>query len=381
MSSSSPPLLGAEALERSLSLRDLTDPEQGPHALQLLVREVSAALERAWRCRVTVHRAPRLVSVDDNYDALHYPAGGAARDARYTRYASPHTVLRSQMSAAVPALLRDRAPRLRHDDELLVLPGLVYRRDCVDRLHVGEPHQLDLWRLSRRARLGETDLRELIELVVAALLPGRRAALTPTTHPYTEHGLQLDVEGGAGPVEIGECGLAHPGVLARAGVDPGAVTGLAMGLGLDRILMLRKGLDDIRLLRSPQAASQLLDLEPYRPPPRLPPVRRDLSLVVAAERTIEELGDRLRTALGEDAEVVEELAVLARTAAVDLPPQALRRLGIDLAEAPRLENLLLRVVLRPLERTLTDQQANALRDRVYAALHEGRVMEWSAYQR
>ncbi len=94
--------------------------------------------------------------------------------------------------------------------------------------------------------------------------------------------LQIDVLEGGEWVEIGECGLAHPRLLAECGHDPGRVTGLAMGLGLDRLLMLRKGIPDIRLLRSsdPRISRQLLDLEPYRAVSSMPPVRRDLSLAL-----------------------------------------------------------------------------------------------------
>ena len=82
-----------------------------------------------------------------------------------------------------------------------------------------------------------------------------------------------------------------------------------MGLGLARLLMLRKGIDDIRLLRSedPRVRAQMLDLSPYKAVSREPATRRDLSLVVAAERTEAELGDRVRTALGTDADCVESI--------------------------------------------------------------------------
>jgi phenylalanyl-tRNA synthetase alpha chain len=172
---------------------------------------------------------------------------------------------------------------------------------------------------------------------------------------------------GGGWVEVLECGLAHPAVLAAAGM-PGA-SGLAMGVGLDRLLMLRKDLDDIRLLRSadPRVAGQLLDLAPYRPVSAMPAARRDLSVAVAAEVDGEALGDRVRLALGADAAAVEELRVLASTPAEALPPAARARLGIRAGQ----KNLLLRVVLRRLDGTLTTAEANRLRDRVRAAVHEG----------
>ena len=368
-------LLSAEELRRALSVRDLTDPAHGPHALQQLLTTALEALRGTWGCEVRVHRQSPIVSIADNYDHLHYPPEGAARDARYTRYVCDTALLRTQTSAMIPGLLR-RLAAAPVGDVLLACPGLVYRRDCIDRLHTGEPHQLDMWRIRRGPPLGLAELREMIETVVRAVLPGREPRMEPARHPYTTDGLQIDVREGAEWVEIGECGLALPALLAENGLEAGHTTGLAMGLGLDRILMLRKGLDDIRLLRSedPRIASQLLDLEPYRPVSSMPAVRRDLSLVLGQEETPEELGDAVRAALGERARLVESVEVLSETPYVALPAAAVARLGIS----PGQRNVLLRVVLRALERTLTHEECNTLRDDIYAALHRGTAWEWAA---
>jgi phenylalanyl-tRNA synthetase alpha chain len=175
-------------------------------------------------------------------------------------------------------------------------------------------------------------------------------------------------------IEVWECGLAHPEVLERAGLA--GWSGLALGMGLDRLLMLRKGIPDIRLLRSadPRIAGQMTDLAPWRPVSAMPPVRRDLSIAVDADDIAEDLGDRVREALGPDADAVEEVGVLAETPYRRLPARARARLGIR----PGQKNLLVRVVLRHLERTLTDEQANRLRDRIYAALHRGSAHQWAA---
>ncbi len=177
-----------------------------------------------------------------------------------------------------------------------------------------------------------------------------------------------------GWVEVWECGLAAPVVLARAGLADWH--GLALGMGLDRMLMLRKGIPDIRLLRSadPRIAGQMQDLEPYRPVSAMPAVRRDLSVAVAADCDDEMLGDQAREALGPDADCVEDVTILSRTPCAGLPEAAIDRLGVR----PGQHNLLVRVVLRHLERTLTDAQANALRDRVYAAIHQGTRYAWAA---
>jgi len=196
----------------------------------------------------------------------------------------------------------------------------------------------------------------------------------PAAHPYTVGGRQVDVAGPRGWLEVGECGVAHPDVLAEAGL-PADTSGLAMGLGLDRLVMLAKGLDDIRLLRDedPRVAAQLLDLAPYRPVSRHPPIVRDLSVAVAADAGEEELGDRVREALGRTASDVEALEVRAETPLEALPAAARARLGIRDGQ----KNVLLRLVLRAPARTLTAAEANRLRDDVYAAVHEGSAHEWA----
>lgn len=365
------PILTPEALERALHLRDLTDPLQGPHAIQQITGAIHDALARRWRCRRLVHRSSPVVPVEDNYDRLGYPADGASRDARYTRYVTRRMLLRTQTSAMIPALLRCLAldPP---DDVLLACPGLVYRRDAIDRIHTGEPHQVDLWRVTR-GPLTPDDLDVMIRTVVEAALPGRRHRTIPAEHPYTTGGRQVDVEVDGEWIEIGECGLASPKVLERSGLDVPPTTGLAMGLGLDRILMIRKGVGDIRLLRSEdlRIARQMLDLEPYKAVSNQPPIRRDLSIAVDRRLTVEELGDRIRETAGPRVDELESVDVLSETDYADLPPAAHRRMGMSLGQ----KNVLLRLEIRHPARTLTRDEANEIRDLVYRAVHRGKRME------
>lgn len=359
------PTLTPMQLAHDLAVRDLTDPAEGPHALQLLVDLAVEALERRWRCEVRAWRGSRIVSLVDNYDRLRFSPDAVTRDARYTRYVDDQRMLRSHTSALIPPALRALAADP-VDDVLLVCPGVTYRRDAIDRLHTGTPHQLDLWRITRRP-VGDREMGEMIETLAAVLVPGQPWRAEPRIHPYTLDGRQVDVEHAGRWVEVWECGLAHPEVLAMAGLAGWG--GLALGMGLDRLLMLRKGIPDIRLLRStdPRVADQMLDLEPYRPVSRLPAVRRDLSVAVAADDTAEDIGDRVRAALGAQADMIEDVALLAETAHHDLPAAAVARLGMDRSQ----KNALVRLVIRPLDRTLTDSEANQLRDRVYAAIHQG----------
>ncbi|NUO50775.1 MAG: hypothetical protein HOV80_18135 [Polyangiaceae bacterium] len=374
--------IGKSALRRALSIRDLTDPEEGPHAMQLVVGAVVEALQRAWGCEVRTVRTSAVTSAADNYDRLGYPPDAVTRDARYTRWIGDGVLLRTQTSAMVPPALRALAADPKTPtDVLVVCPGIVYRRDQIDRLHTGEPHQLDLWRIRRGQPLDDADLEAMIAHVVEGLLPGWRLRRIPAVHPYTTAGRQIDVAPAGSSdadrdwIEIGECGLAAPEVIAGAGLSS-EHTGLAMGLGLDRLVMMKKGIDDIRLLRSedPRIVAQMLDLAPYRAVSGMPPVRRDLSLAMWPPIDPETLGDRVRAALRDDAELLEEVALLGETPGGELPAVASGRLGLVAGQ----HNVLVRITLRALDRTLTSEACNELRDRVYAALHEGTVHTWAA---
>jgi len=362
-------------LRLDLGIRDLSDPAEGPHAIQLLISRAVEGLRRAWGGEVRWCRGPRIVPVADNYDRLGYAAEAVTRETRYTRYVDAAHMLRSHSSAMVPPALRHLAGQP-VDDVLLACPGIVYRRDAIDWQHTGTPHQLDLWRITRRPVTG-TDLDQMIAILLDALAPGLPCRLQRRTHPYTLHGRQVDVRHDGRWVEVWECGLAHPGVLAVAGLPERS--GLALGMGLDRLLMLAKHIPDIRLLRSvdPRIAGQMLDLAPYRPVSSMPPITRDLSVAVSEDDDEETIGGQVRDALGADASCVEQVRVLSATAYQQLPASAIDRLGAK----PGQKNLLVRVVLRDLDKTLTGDAANALRDRIYKALHQGMEYQWAEHSR
>jgi phenylalanyl-tRNA synthetase alpha chain len=359
-------LLTAEQLSEALALRDLSDEAHGVHAVNLLVGEIATSLRAHYRLTPDINRGCRIVAVADNYDRLYYPPEGAARDSRYTRYVSHDRVLRTQMTAVIPGALRAKVP-LDHD-RLLLAPGIVYRRDSVDRLHCGEPHQMDVW-LVRRGHVGRPDLLELIEIILGVALPGCGHRCNPTIHPYTVGGLEVEADVDGSRVEVLECGLILAQLLDDAGLPSSCHSGLALGMGLDRLVMLRKGLDDVRLLRcpDPRIAGQMMDLSPYRPVSRQPAIRRNLSVAVAADLTPEEVGDRVRTALGGRADQVEEVAVISETPYEVLAPLVRERLGM--AEGQK--NLLIGVTIRDPARSIPRPEANTLAQQVYLALHEG----------
>lgn len=249
----------------------------------------------------------------------------------------------------------------------MVCPGLVYRRDVVDRLHVGEPHQVDLW-IARKGRIGRAELLQMIEAVVQSLLPGHVYRCNETWHPYTVNGLEVEIAVGDRWVELLECGEIHPWLLNDSGLPSQEWSGLAMGIGLDRLVLLLKGMDDIRLLRSrdPRIAGQMADLSSYNRVSSQPAIRRDMSLCVV-DPDMELIGDRIRGLLGERADWVEDVELKGQSTFEETPEEARLRLGME----PGQVNLLIRVTLRSLDRSISRDEANLVYDELYTALHEG----------
>lgn len=353
-------------LQRQLAIPDLS--EAPDHAMGQMLASIQQAVG-AWSGRpVQVVRTSPIVAVADNYDNLLYPVDGIARGSRYSKYVDDSRMLRSQMTSALPGILRALAQRGRSGT--YVVPGLVYRRDSVDRRHVGTPTQVDIYAISQGRRYRRADLLRMVDNVVRSILPGARYTVTPTRHPYTEGGVEVHVETPDGPVEILEAGLASRELLRRNGM-PRNASGLLLGLGLDRAVMLRKGIPDIRLLRSddPRVAQQMRHLKPYRPVPAGNTVQRDISVALSTDDP-ELIGDRVRAALSE-----EELALLADVQVIDatpvdqLPATARQRLLGDRPSKPGQRSVLIRLVFQT-TRQITRQEVNDITQRVMRIINE-----------
>ena len=350
------PYLTEAQLARALVLADLIDPAYGPHCMQDPWPAPPARCAARGRCSVLVHRAERVVAVADNDDGLGYPpAGRRATSAHALRHAG--RLLRSQTSAAIPrrgARWRRRPP----DDAAAARPDPSTAATRSSACTWPSPTSSTV---ARDATADDAaDLEAMIAAVVEALQPGSRWRALPASHPYTEGGLEVEVLAGGEWVELLECGLAHPHVLGAGGL--GGHSGLAMGIGLDRAVMLRKGIGDIGCCAG-RSARRGADarLDAYREVSAQPPARRDMSIAGALGLTDEDLGDRgPRRASAEQADWVEEVAVGARTPAAELPAVARERIGIGDDQ----ENLLVRVVLRHPTPSLAKAEAKAMRDRI-----------------
>ena len=331
----------------------MTNPANGIHAINLIVYKIAEALYKSGYPEPTIWRSSPITTVADNFDKLYFPSDSLSRSPKYTRYLDDGRLLRTHTTAIMPELLSHL-----QGEQLILHPGICYRRDVVDKSHVGEPHQMDVWLIGNRVCKVQ-----FIETILYAVLPGVSYRLNQTSHPYTRNGLEIEVLVDGKWIEIGECGEVHPDLLRSHS------SGLASGWGLDRLVMLVKGIDDIRLLRSnhPRIAAQMTNLEPYRQVSNQPSISRDMSIVTAIDTELEDICEQIIEVLSNDAELLESVDILSQTHYHQLPPQAIQRLGIQ----PNQKNLLVRIILRSLHSSVTNQKANILRDLVYQKIHQG----------
>jgi phenylalanyl-tRNA synthetase alpha chain len=242
-----------------VTLRWDPTPPGGRHPLTLIQERVADVfVAMGWE----VAEGPEVEAEWLNFDALNVPAHHPARETQDTLWLEPAdggVLLRTQTSPVqIRALLERGAPCY------VVAPGRVYRQEALDATHSAVFHQVE--GLAVDAGLTMADLRGTLDLFAASMFgSGVRTRLRPDHYPFTEPSADVDLlcwvcrgasaqTGGEpcrtcrseGWIEWGGSGMVHPVVLASAGIDPDVYTGFAFGIGLERTLMSRHSLADIR---------------------------------------------------------------------------------------------------------------------------------------
>jgi phenylalanyl-tRNA synthetase alpha chain len=187
-----------------------------------------------------------------NFEALNIPKDHPARDMQDTFYVGGEILLRTHTSPVQIRTMERQKPPVR-----IICPGRVYRRDA-DITHSPVFHQVEGLAVDRGISMG--DLKGTLELFARELFgPDSRIRFRPSFFPFTEPSAEVDVlcflcKGGgcrvckaSGWLEILGSGMVHPRILQTMGYDTEEVTGWAFGMGVERVAMLRYGIDDIRL--------------------------------------------------------------------------------------------------------------------------------------
>lgn len=188
-----------------------------------------------------------------NFEALNIPKDHPARDTQDTFYITDNILLRTQTSPMQVRVMEKQKPPIR-----IIAPGRVYRSDAVDATHSPLFHQIEGLVVDKGITM--SDLKGTLEAFVKRLYGADSVVrFRPHHFPFTEPSAEVDVQcfschgkgcrlcKGEGWIEILGCGMVHPKVLSNCGIDPEEYSGFALGMGLERVVMRRYQIDDLRL--------------------------------------------------------------------------------------------------------------------------------------
>ena len=220
------------------------------HPINTVLEEVCGIFERMG---FQIWESPHVETDENNFEMLNIPPHHPARDMQDTFYVSEDMVLRTHTSPGQVRAMRTLAP----EPIRVLLPGTVYRNEQITRRSEIQFNQVE--GLAVGTNITMADLKGVLEEFVHQFFGhGRRMVLRGSYFPFTEPSVEVDIDcnlcGGdgcgvckyTGWLEILGAGVVHPTVLGNGGYDPEVHSGFAFGLGIERMVMLRHGINDIR---------------------------------------------------------------------------------------------------------------------------------------
>ena len=202
----------------------------------------------------TIAEGPEVETDYYNFTALNTPEFHPARDTQATFYTTDKVLLRSQTSTVQVHTMENQKPPIR-----VISPGRVYRSDAVDATHSPMFHQCEGLVIDKVLTMA--DLKGTLETFAKAMFGDKtEIRFRPHHFPFTEPSCEVDVScfvcggkgcsvcKGEGWIEILGAGMVHPNVLRMSGIDPDVYSGFAFGMGIERIVMTKYGISDMRLL-------------------------------------------------------------------------------------------------------------------------------------
>ncbi|WBW99409.1 phenylalanine--tRNA ligase subunit alpha [Oceanirhabdus sp. W0125-5] len=251
---------GIKNVEKAKKLKeeiiDITMPGTLPkvgrrHPLEMTLDKVK---EIFMSMGFAIEEGPEVEYDHYNFEALNIPKGHPARGEQDTFYINDNIVLRTQTSPVQIRTMENQKPPIK-----MISPGKVYRSDDLDATHSPIFYQIEGLVIDKNITFA--DLKGTLDVFFKKMFgENMRTKFRPHHFPFTEPSAEMDVtcfvcdgDGcnvckGSGWIELVGCGMVHPQVLRNCGIDPEEYSGFAFGFGLDRMVMLNYGIDDIRLL-------------------------------------------------------------------------------------------------------------------------------------
>ncbi|MCD8495018.1 MAG: phenylalanine--tRNA ligase subunit alpha [Candidatus Pacebacteria bacterium] len=187
---------------------------------------------------------PHLEDEFHNFDALNIPPTHPARDMQdtfFVRGMEGH-VMRTHTSNVQIRFMENHTPPFK-----IIAPGMVYRNEATDATHEVQFHQIEGLVVGKNISVAH--LKATLETCIAKIYgPDVAFRLRPGYFPFVEPGFEVDLKFNDTWLEVLGAGMVHPHVLRNVGIDPTEYSGFAFGIGIDRMAMMKWGIDDIRLL-------------------------------------------------------------------------------------------------------------------------------------
>jgi len=341
----------AERIKRLLKLPDLTKKENSPVKIlfdQIINLEMFKDFDLV--------DFPRIVTVEECFDLLNMPKDHPARKETDTYYLDDAHILRTHTTAFWSFYLKDPEvlERLKKEGEIRALaPGIVFRKDEIDRSHFPAFHQIDGLLICKKDKkiITQEDLKNVqIDLAKGIFGPDIEWRFIPDEFPYTVESLEMNIKFNGEWMEVNGAGLVNPVVLKNFGLDPEIYNGWAFGFG-DRLAMIKMEIPDIRILWSddPRIAGQFKDINSrYKEVSKYPATSRDISFIIDKNINLNNYYEIVRDFaenLIEEVKLVDEYEDEAK-------------FGKDK------KSYTFRIVYRSPERTLTNEEINKIQEKI-----------------
>ena len=308
---------------------------------------------------------PEVLPTEIAFDIFNFAPDHPARSKSDTYYVDDNHILRTQTTAMWHYYLEDPKikQRIANKESFGSLSfGKVYRKDEIDRHHMNVFHQMDGWYLTPKSIkvITQDDLQDVLsEMAKSVFGPDIKYRFNPDTFPYTNSSIEMEIDKDGKWVEVLGAGVVKDEVLKNLGVNPDEYNGWAFGFGLERLAIISMELPDIRLLWSDdeRVKKQLILGNKFKEVSKFPPVVRDISFVVGEDFVLNDYFDAIRDIGGD---LVEEVHLSDKY-------ENAEKFGEGKT------SYTFRITYRSLERTLTNEEVNAL----HAKVEEATVKDFS----
>jgi phenylalanyl-tRNA synthetase alpha chain len=341
----------AERIKRLLKLPDLTKKENSP--VKILFDQI---LKLPKFEDFDLVNFPKIITVEQDFDLLNTPKDHPSRKETDTYYIDENHVLRTQMTAFWSFYLRDPRvlKKLETEGQIAALaPGIVYRKDEIDRHHFPAFHQIDGLLICKKDKkiITQEDLKD-VQADLARGIFGKdiEYKFLDDNFAYTVQSLEMDIMFNGEWLEVNGAGLVNPIVLKNFGIDPEVYNGWAFGFG-DRLAMIKMGIPDIRILWSedPRITSQFRDINSqFKEVSKYPSTYRDISFVVPKDMSLNSYYEIVRDCAGD---LIEEVKLSDKY-------ENDEKFGSDKI------SYTFRIVYRSPERTLTNEEVNLIQEKI-----------------